>query len=190
MSTVVSSAQLSGASPVSVGGLGTGVLIFPSLLGTSFNNGNSQTTSNGPAQVIARAPQSEGQQFEIKGSGNIFVHGTSPTVVISLYKGKSLTAASDTLIATCSAQAVATATTVPYAFAIKGQGDANSGLIQFGSATLLLNGAAVTFTVQGSGIPLTAQDLLTTDVPFCTSVQFGVTDALNKAYLQQFQLEQ
>lgn len=187
---ISSSAQLSGQATVSVGGPGTGVLVYPSLLGTGFNNGNSQTTSNGPAQVIARAPQSEGQRFVIQGSGNIFVHGTSPTVVISLYKGKSLTAASDTLIATCSATAVTTATTVPYAFSIVGQGDANSGLIQFGSATLLINGVATTFTVQASGIPLTSQNLLTTDVPFCTSVQFGVSDALNKAILQQFILEQ
>jgi hypothetical protein len=194
MSTIVSTAGINGSNPSVVGGTGTGVKVFPAIGGPSFNNGGNSLTNASvattPAQVFARAPQSEGQIFTIKAAGNLYVHGTSPTIVFSLYKGKSLTATSDTLVATCSAQSLSTGASYPFYFSITGQGDANSGLIQFGSATLYLDGVSTTFTIQSSGIPLTSQDLLTTDVPFCVAAQFGVSDALNVANLQQFVLEQ
>jgi hypothetical protein len=191
MSTIVSTAQVSGSNPSKVGGLGTGIVIFPSVLGQGFNNGNSQATSVGPAQVTLAAPQSEGIQSVIKASGNFYLHGASPTILLKLFKGTSLTSTNDTLVASCTAiSGLTTAAYYPFALNITLQGDANSGLIQGYSATLTVNGASETFTVASSGIPLSAQDLLTTAVPFCLGVQFGVTDALNAAYLQQFILEQ
>jgi hypothetical protein len=192
MSTIVSTSQVSGNNPSKVGGTGTGIVIFPSILGQGFNNGNSQTTSVGPAQVTLAAPQSEGIQSVIKASGNFFLHGTSPTIKFLVYKGTSLTATSDTLVAstTSAISGLTTAASYPFALSLSLQGDANSGLIQGYSPVLYVNGASQTLTVASSGIPLTSQDLLTTPVQFCIGVQFGVSDALNAAYLQQFVLEQ
>jgi len=190
MSNVVSTSGASGYNPLVVGGTGVGVKIFPDASGWPSGTGFSPPTGISHAAVVYTSSSTEGQQFTILAAGNLYVHGTSPTVLFGLYKGSSLTSTSNTLVAACAATSLTTAASYPFSLSIKGQGDANSGLIQFGSANLLLNGVAVTFTVQASGIPLTAQDLLLNSVPFCLGVQFGPSDTLNKANLQQFQLEQ
>lgn len=194
---IVSYSGASGQAPLVVGGTGTGVKIFPAVPGPGFNNGGNASFFNGTsasttaAVVNLQSPQSEGVISRIRASGNVYLHGTSPTIALGLYKGSSLTSSSDTLIASISAvTGLTTAAFYPFAFQIDLQGDANSGLIQGFNATCFVNGATQSVTVASSGIPLTAQDLLTTSVPFCFSATFGVSDALNIANLQQFVLEQ
>jgi hypothetical protein len=201
MSTVISDSGARGFNPSVVGGSGTGKLVFPSILGPSFNNGGNSTANASVAvdacQVLIGPQQaSEGQVFSIVGAGNVNMNGTSPTVQFYLYAksgaGISLTSTNDTLIASTSALSLPSDADglAPFYFKIDGQGDANSGKIQFGSATLYFNGTSETFTIASSGVPLTSQDLLTTYVSFGVAVQFAVGNASNAAYLQQLQVSQ
>jgi len=198
MATLVYDSGVRGSRPSLVGGLGTGVFVFPAPGGPSFNDGgnilgNQFPVAVKPAQVVATAPSSEGIQFTIKGSGNIYIG--AGTVLFKLMAGTSLTSTSNTLVASCSAQTLTAGAYYPYAFSITMQGDANSGYVQVVAASLYINGSTVTFTISESsppsvaGIALSGQNLLTTAIPFCLAAQFGTSNAGNLAALQSFYLE-
>ena len=178
--------------PSLVGGTGTTAKIFPSLLGPGFGNGGNPLS--GPPTSTALVPPTaavgtppalvtlrgtgeyEQQAMAFAASGYVFMHGTSPTINFVMQQGTSLTAASNTTVATlASAQTLTTAAYYPWSFSVKGQGDSVSGVFQLFSATWSCNGVAsgtVTLT------DLTGINLTTTNLSFVFGVTFGVSDAL------------
>jgi hypothetical protein len=198
MSSIVSDSGCRGFAPSVVGGNSTGILVFPSVLGSGFNNGGTSianlSQAVAPALVTAAAPQMEGIMFSIRGSGNVYIK--AGTVLFKLFAGSSLTSTNNALIASCSAQTLTTSAYYPFAFSLTLQSDHNSGEVQvIGTAQLTINGGTVTFTEAESspptvaGIVLSGENLLTTSIPFCFSAQFGTGNAANQAQLQQFVLE-
>jgi hypothetical protein len=201
MSSLVSDSGARGAAPFLVGGNSTGVLIFPSpvspfnfgpLVGSPPYNTNQPTK---PAVVTVKAGLAEGQQFTVKASGNVYL--AAGTFKLLLYAGSSLTAANNVLVASSSALSLTASAYAPFAFSITGQGDHNSGDVQFYSSTFVIGGAPEPFAVSefaGSppvpGVALIGENLLANDIPFCVGVQFGTGNSANKAALQAFYLEQ
>ena len=181
---------VNGYNPSLVGGTGQVAKIFPSLLGTGFNNGGGILPQ--PAGVVAAAclipgtGQYEQQQINVKASGYVFVHGVSPTINFVFQEGPSLTATSNTTMATlASAQSLATAATYPWAFSATMQGDSVSGIMQIYNAIFVCDGTSGTVTLTD----LTGVNLTTTNYQFVIGITFvGVSDALNKAALSQFNL--
>ena len=180
---------VNGYNPSLVGGTGTTCKIFPSLLGTGFDNGGGvlpQPPGVVAAQLlISGTGQYEQQQLVVNASGYVFVHGVSPTVNFLFQQGSSLTYTSNTTMATlASAQSLTTAATYPWAFNMKMQGDSVSGIMQAYSATFVCNGTSGTVTLSD----LTGVNLTNTNYNFVIGITFGVSDALNKAALSQFNL--
>lgn len=178
--------------PSLVGGTGTTAKIFPSLLGPGFGNGGNAlgaapsstalvppTAATGTPPALVTIPgtgQYEQQALAFVASGYVFMHGTSPTINFVLQNGTSLTAASNTTVATlASAQSLTTGAYYPWSFSMKGQGDSVSGVFQCFSAVWSCNGVfsgTVTLT------DLTGINLTTTNLNFVFGVTFGVSDAL------------
>lgn len=201
---VFSDAQVRGFAPALVGGTGTTTKVFPSTLGPGFNNGSANlglapngfvtdpvtvpTAASGTAAASLLLPgtgQYEQQQIEVRAGGFVYVHGTSPTVNFVFQKGTSLTASSNTTMATlASAQSLTTAAYYPWAFRCVLLADALSGIMQIGNATFICNGVSGSLTLTN----LTSVNLTTTNVNFVIGVTFGVSDALNVGALGQFQM--
>lgn len=198
---VFSDAGVRGYAPALVGGTLTTTKIFPSILGPGFGNGAGllppafatnpvtvPTAATGTLAALVTIPgtgQYEQQQIDLRASGFVFIHGTSPTINFLLQKGTSLTSGSNTTVATlASAQSLTTAAYYPWYFALKMQADALSGIMQFQNATFSCNGTSGTVTLTD----LTGVNLTTTNLSFVLGITFGVSDALNVGALAQFQL--
>jgi hypothetical protein len=190
MNVFSSGGGVNGFNPSLIGGTGTTAKIFPSLLGTGFDNGGGALPTPGAATAafcqIPAGGQYEQQLIEVRASGNLFVHGTSPTVQIVFQQGSSMTSTSNTTMATLSAAlSVTTASTYPWSFTCKLQGDSDSGIMQIFDPEFHLNGVAGAFT--STLTDLTGVNFFTTTYPFVFGITFAVSDALNKAKLSQFQ---
>jgi hypothetical protein len=185
MSFIISSVGCNYTNPSKVGGTGAGIKIFPSLL-----------NSAAPA-ILQILEQQQGQTVVLNASGNVFLHGTSPTINAVLQSGTSLTSANNTTIATLtSAQTLATNATYPWALTIKLQGDAGSGVVQVVSSSFTCNGVnSTTFTntsltgVVFSGLVASPPVFAEVGVSLVLGINFGVSDALNTASLFQYTLE-
>lgn len=198
---------VSGLAPSKVGGTGTNPMIFPGLMGAGF-----QVASIAPAAIIV--PNNgvfEGQLINIVAAGKVFVHGTSPTLNFVLQNGTSLTAASNTTMATLSAaQALVTAATYPFCVEVGIQGDSTSGIVQVVYASATINGVAYELSANGrvdspkitqtslTGISfLPTQPTATQPDPIQPNqalslvfgLTFGVSDALNAASLDSMYAE-
>jgi hypothetical protein len=188
-----------GFTPGLIGGTGTTTKVFASLLGPGFNNGGGNlqngfatapvtipTAASGTLPGTVTVPgtgQYEQEQLVFTATGFLFVHGTSPTVNFVIQSGTSLTAASNTTVATLtSAQSLTTGAYYPWALSLKGSCDALSGIFQFFSATFVCNGVSGATTLTS----LTSQNLTTTNVNFVLGITFGVTDALNVGGISQW----
>jgi hypothetical protein len=188
MNAFTTGGGVNGYNPSLVGGTGSGTAkIFPSLLGTGFDNGGGilpQPAGVTAAQCIIPAGGTYEQQIiDVFAAGYVFIHGASPTINPVFQQGSSLTPGSNTTMATLtSAQSLTTAATYPWAFKAQLQGDSVSGILQIMNATFYCNGVSGTLTLTD----LTGVDFLTTNYPFVVGITFGVSDALNKAALSQF----
>jgi hypothetical protein len=175
-----------------VGGTGTSAKIF-ALKNNSAVAAAIQLPSGG---------ELEGQQFIVRASGKLFVHGTTPTINFLLQNGSSLTSGSNTTISTgTSAQGLTTGATYPFAFEGRLQGDSTSGIVQVTSATFYVNGTSVSLTntaltginlssgLNPSGTPPNNNNV-GPSLSLLFAITFGVSDALNSATLEQWQVEQ
>ena len=98
------------------------------------------------------------------------MHGTSPTLNFVFQQGKSLTATSNTTMATLtSAQSLTTGAYYPWQFKASLFADALSGVMQIGNATFICNGVSGTLTLTD----LTSVNLTTTNYQFVMGVTFG-----------------
>ena len=183
---------VNGYNPSLVGGTGQVCKIFPSLLGTGFDNGGGilpQPAGVVPAAcVVPGTGQFEQQAMSVRASGYMFVHGTSPTINFLFQEGSSLTYTANTTMSTMtSAAALSTGATYPWTFKCTLQGDSISGILQITDATFWLNGSSQTLT----NTDLTGINLTTTNYNFVIGITFvAVSDALNKAALSQFAFTQ
>jgi hypothetical protein len=177
MSSTISTASVNAYAPSTVGGLLTTVKYFPAL-------GNNAVPATLPIPSSAL-----GQQMLIRASGNIFVHGTSPTLNFILASTATpLSFSGNTTLATiASPVALTTATYYPFALEIKAQGDTTSGIIQLYGATFVCNGVSSTVTLTQA---LTGESFGSGNAAnLVFGVTFGVSDALNAANLMEFELE-
>jgi len=122
MSTLSTDSGVRGQYPSLVGGNGTGVLVFPSVGGPSFNDGGNSlanaTTAVKPALTILRAPGFEGQIVTFKAAG-YFTTATGVST-LSLYQGSSLNASNDILVASAATGSLG-AGTYPFSFSVQAQ---------------------------------------------------------------------
>jgi hypothetical protein len=174
-----------------VGGTGTTGKIFP-----VFNN-----SAVAAAIQLPSGGELEGQQFIVRASGRLFVHGASPTVNFLLQSGSSLTPGSNTTFVTgASAQALTTNAWYPYAIEARLQGDSTSGIVQVASASIVVDGNVVSPTLTAlTGINFSSGYTPSGAIPYSQNdgaslkivlgVVFGVSDALNSAVLNQFAVE-
>ena len=154
--------------------------------------------------VIPATGQFEQQRFTVNASGKIFIHGTSPTLIWNMWNGTSMTYTSDgTALLTMSAfSGLTTNAWYPWTWSSVFQGDTSSGILQAVSSTLWVdNATAGTITLTGAtGINFTASGPVNVVSPGYTtannaalnliiSIEFTVTDALNKGYCSQFVVE-
>jgi hypothetical protein len=182
---------VNGYNPSLVGGTGSGTAkIFPSLLGTGFDNGGG--TLPQPSGVVAAeclipgTGQFEQQIISVEAAGYVFVHGTSPTINFVFQQGSSLTPGSNTTMATLTSnQSLTTGATYPWAFKCQLQGDSVSGILQIMNATFYCNGVSGTLTLTD----LTGVNLTTTNYPFVCGIEWGVSDSLNKAALSSWGMQ-
>jgi hypothetical protein len=179
--------------PSLIGGTGTTAKIFPNLLanatGLPAGFGVGSPAASAPyAPAVVTIPgtgQFEQQKISLVAGGYLYVHGTTPTVNFVVQNGTSLTATSNTTVATLtSVQTLTTANFYPWSVTLSLQGDANSGVLQVFSATIACNGVSGTATLTD----LTGVNLTTTALNFVVGITFGVSDALNVGALSQFSL--
>jgi hypothetical protein len=188
-------AGINPAQPSVVGPINsTTMQIFPAVgLGLGF-----QVAPTAPAQLFVPANGAmNGVPFSVHASGNVFVHGSSPTINFALYNGTSLTAASNgTAISTLtSAQSLTTAATYPFSYQATLQGDSTSGVVQVIGATFYCNGVSGTLTntdltgitFGGPAFPAPAGGGAA--LSLCLGIKFGVGDALDTASLMSFYAE-
>lgn len=194
-------AGISGVSPSVVGGTGTAGKIFTALpAAVNWNyasySTSQTTTSAAPATInIPGNGEWEGQPFTVHAAGNLYIHGTSPTINFVLQNGTSLTATSNTTFATATATSLTTAATYPFTVSASLQGDSTSGIVQISNITMYCDGATLTSPV---GTSLTGIKFATTSgtdgypqgnspaISIVFGVTFAVSDALNKASLMSF----
>jgi hypothetical protein len=184
MSVAVSSCGLTYASPSKVGGTGTGLKIFPSLL------------SSTAAAVVPIPTNLAGTRLEVRASGNLYVHGTSPTVGFALQLGNSLTSTNNVSIASAvnTAQSLSTANYYPYSMSVVLSGDANSNALQVISGAFCVGGNVVSVVLNSepaAGSPASYPYSWTSSgaaFELVFGIQYGVSDALNAAQLQQFEI--
>jgi hypothetical protein len=201
MAEVFADAQVRGFNPSLVGGTLTAIKVFPSLLGPSFNDGGgaSITPAAGtpPASlVIPGSSIYEGKVITVTAAGTVFIHGASQTLNLTLQNGLSLTASSNTTIAT-GASALSTLTTAaqyPFAFQVKMQGDSQSGIVQLWGATCFVDGTTLgTITLTSlTGVSFvngTSGKTTLSALNLVFGLTFGVSDALNEGQLMQFTAE-
>lgn len=184
MQIFASAAGIIGLNPSKVGGTGTSIKIFPSLIPPTFG-----AASVNPASLsVAGNGALEGKAFTVRASGNLFVHGAYPTVNFTLQSGTSLTASSNVTVATlASAQSLTTAATYPFSFKADLQGDSASGIVQVVSAVISCNGVSGTVTATDlTGVSFLGPNAA---LNLVFGVTFGVSDGLNAASLMQFSAE-
>jgi len=192
----VTSLPVNGASPSKVGGLGATCKIFPSPLQ------NPPGTNVAGVLYIPNNGQFEGRPFKVRYGGNVYVHGTSPTLNFLLQKGTSLTYSSNTTVLTlASAVSLVTQAYYPFYGEATFQGDSDSGLVSLvdskfyvdntsGSTETYSALSSISFTaggtagVQGPGYPASNYALA-----LVFGVTFAVTDALNVGKLMLFDVE-
>lgn len=214
---VFTDSQVRGLTPSIVGGSGTTTKMFPSLLGPGFDNGGgnlggplgpqgsggvvpSPAAAVGPAMLIV--PSSglyEGQAIEIRASGSIYIHGTSPTLNFVLQSGTSMTASSNTTFATLhTAVSLTTAAQYPFSLDLGIQGDSVSGIVQVVWASFAVDGINFELNANARSDTNYVAPTSLTGVKFTGAggkpalnivfgVTFGVSDAANVANLTQFQ---
>jgi len=222
MSVPTINSGVTGWNPSVVGGLGATYKVFPAPnypnpgVGGPGNSGYNGSILNG--NVIAATPtttpltlgvpangQYEGQRFNVTASGNLFVHGTSPTLLFAMYNGTSMTVGSDgtPLVVLASAlTGLTTGATYPWSWSTVFQGDSKSGILQAISSSLWIdNATAGTVTLTGAtGINFLSAGPTGLIGPGYTSgssnalnliiaMEFTVTDALNVGRCMQFVLE-
>lgn len=185
MSNPFATAGVNYANPVIAGGTGTLAKIFPAP-SLNFN-----VASTVPAALLIQAQQ-QGQIVSVKAAGNVFLHGASPTVNFEIQNGTSLTAASNSTIATMNAaQSLTTGATYPFAITLDLQGDQTSGIVQVVNASIVCDGVSGTVTKSTlTGINWTgANQFYSNGAPLSlvVGVTFAVSDALNTASLFQFE---
>jgi hypothetical protein len=187
MSSPFQSCGINYANPSTIGGTGSGVKIFPSLLNSAV------------AATLQILEQQQGQIVVLNAAGNVHLHGTSPTIIPTLQSGSSLTSTNNTTVsALTSAQLFAsTGATYPWALQIKLQGDQSSGIVQVVSTSFTCNGVnstsftntsltGVSFSGASAGDGFKNPEV---GVTLCLGLNFGVSDAANAANLYQFELE-
>jgi hypothetical protein len=172
-------------SPSLVGGTGTGVKIFPSLIAPTLPAGLQLT------QMM------QGQVFQITAAGTIFVHGVSPTIIPTLQYGNSLTSASNTTVAALtSAQSLSTAANYPWALQITMSGDNASGVIhiltEFWSCNGVMSSTLTNTLITGVnwlGVSSDGNRLPPVLPQFVFGINFTVSDALNTAAMYCWNIE-
>jgi hypothetical protein len=173
MSNVVS-CGFNYASPGKVGGLGTALKVFPSLV-----------LATAPA-ILSIPTQLAGTQLVVKATGYVLGHGATCLANFAIQSGTSLTySANTTLFTLASNTAVTQSTAVPFAIRLPLNWDLVSGIVQTGGGTSYLNGALVTSTTTGSGVLLSG---VTGNLSLVFAALFTVTDALNAAYLTEWEV--
>jgi hypothetical protein len=187
MSYSFASAGANYAFPLTVGGTGTLAKVFPA---PSTNSGIAATS---PASLRVLLQQ-QGQLVSLVISGNVFVHGTAPTVNFVLQSGTSLTAASNTTILTlASAQSLTTNAWYPFCVKADLQGDNASGILQPVSSSIVCNSVSGSVTATAlTGVTFGSPASPIDNIPLAESVinlvfgvTFGVSDALNAANVYQ-----
>ena len=196
----------SGARPLNpsiVGGAGTAIQIFPALVFPNAGLNSVAVSTPGPLSLPVPANgQYEMVRFSVIASGKMFIHGTSPTQLFSMYNGTSMTAASDTLVLTMSAlSGLTTNKWYPWSWKSEFQGDSSSGILQAINSTLWVNNATagtITLTGIASGLNMIANGPVglvpsgystTNAFNLIISVKSGVSDALNSYQCAQLVLE-
>ena len=198
---------VSGVSPITVGGTGTSIKIFPAVPSSlPVNAGQPSAVGqfvNGPAALLIPANGSyEGQAFEVQASGSItFGASTSPTVNFGLFNGTSLTVANDgtAIVTLTSAIAGSASHTLPFEVRIRLQGDSVSGIVQIGTVEAYMNSVTMgsTTNTKLTGISFlsgasTGQNPIFNgnSAPAALSLIFGIgftlSDAGNSASLMQY----
>ena len=127
----------SGARPLNpsiIGGTSVAVQIFPALVYPNAGLNSVAVSTPGPLSLpIPVNGQYEMQDFVVKAAGKVFVLGTTPTLLMSLYNGTSMTAANDgTPLLTMSALSGSQLVTnhyYPWYLEGKFQGDSSSGIL-------------------------------------------------------------
>jgi len=182
----VTSGGINYAFPSKVGGTGSGVKIFPSLLTATLPAG---------LQVPSTA---QGQIMTIKAAGTMFLHGTSPTIIPTLQFGNSLTSGSNTTVSALTSAQLFSSTAANYPWMVKFdlQGDNGSGIVQVVSTTWVANGVSSTsFTntsitgINWLGVFSDGNNFPPVLPQFVFGLNFGVSDALNTAAMYEWNLE-
>jgi len=190
-------------SPSIVGGTGTGENVFPALVQPNQGVGVASVATIPLGLAVPANGQYEMKRLTVVASGKVFIHGTSPTLLWKMYSGNSMTAGSDgtALLAMSALAGLTTNKTYPWCWQSVFQGDSTSGILQAISSTLWVDNATagtITLTGMASGLNLTANGPVsvvpsgystTFGLNLIMSLTFGVSDATNKAYCSQFNLE-
>ena len=170
------------------------VQFFPAVLGPGF-----QLPATTPATLLIPANGTKnGVPFTVRASGNLYVHGTSPTINFQLCNGTALAGSppvNNVISTLTSAQSLSTGATYPFAFNATLQGDSTSGVVQVTNATFYCNGVSGTLTntdltgisFGGPGFPAPAGGGAALSLVF--GLKFGVADALDTASLLSFYAE-
>lgn len=201
---------VSGVSPVIVGGTGTATKIFPAAAASLPVNASQPVVPGqlvgGPAAMLIPANGSyEGQPFSLQMSGTVTVGTTaSPTINFVIQNGSSLTASSNTTIATLTAAFSATiSTSYDFNVILTLQGDSKTGKLVASPAlsAAQINGANEALTLTAlSGIsflanastgqnPIFQGNASPIALSLVCGVTFGVSDAANSASLMSFMIE-
>lgn len=190
---------VSGVSPVTVGGLGTTAKIFPAPA-----NAGSSLTSAAILSIPANG-QYEGQPFGVTIAGTVVTGTTTtPTLNFVLQSGTSLTAASNTTVATLTAAfAAAISTKYNFCFSVLFVADSASGKLQGvpNLSACSINGANQAITITAlSGInflsgaatganPIFNRNVGNVGLNLVAGVTFGVSDAANSSSLMAFYID-
>lgn len=172
--------NLANQSGAGVGGLGTTAKIF-SLSGLGVTALILNVDSGGNPGKL------EGRTWEIRAAGNLYAHGSSPTANVVLQSGKSLTATSNTSIATLgSAQSVTTATNFPWAVSALVQGTTASGILQGKFQIVIDNTLSAAAALSNALTGLVFSPGVNPVIQLVAGVTFSVSDALSVATLTEF----
>lgn len=201
---------INGLSPIKVGGTGTTAKIFPAVAASVPVNAAQPVVPGqlvgGPAALLIPANGSyEGQLFSVNISGTIVTGTTiSPTINLVIQSGSSLTAASNTTVATFTAAfAAAVSTKYNFSLSLTLSGDSASGLVCASPklSEAQINGAdqALTLTnltgvsfLSGAATgqnPIFNGNSAPVAISLVCGVTFGVSDAANSASLMAFNIE-
>lgn len=198
---------VSGVSPLIVGGTGTTGKIFPAVAASLPVNAAQPIVPGqivgGPAAMLIPSNGSyEGQPFEVIISGTVTTGTTTtPTINFILQNGSSLTAGSNTTIATLTAPFSASiSTSYDFNLIVLLQGDSKTGKVVANPSlsACQINGANEALTLTAlTGInfltnastgqnPIFNGNSSSPALSLVCGVTFGVSDAANSASLMSF----